>query len=181
MCTSETTTSPTMKIYWLFKNFEVQDQDNSNGKNCNYGATNPLVHAHSFWHVSHNSLALSCVIIHSMQQKYGENHQVNTVAYIFKTTTAVWKSYNFGRQHNSHTYYSLKYEDNIMDKDHNSSILSTNAETENKNKQKGKTHTHTYPPKKKSKWYSRMACKCFKMKNIRAESNYSFKSYSNEK
>ena len=39
-----------------------------------------------------------------------------------------------------------------MDKDHNNSMLSTNAETENKNKQKGKTHTHTYtrtyPPKK---------------------------------
>ena len=67
-----------------------------------------------------------------------------------------------------------------MDKDHNSSMLSTNAETENKNKQKGKTHTHI-PSPKKCKWYSRMACKCFKVKNIRAESNYSSKYYSKEK
>lgn len=47
--------------------FEVQYQSDSNDKNCNYCANDPLVSVHPPRHGGQNSLALTNVVIHSMK------------------------------------------------------------------------------------------------------------------
>ena len=57
------------KLSSLLWKFEVQDQGDSNDKNCNNGGNNLLVLAHPPWHSSQNFFALSYVIIHPMQSR----------------------------------------------------------------------------------------------------------------
>lgn len=60
------------KMSSLVRKFKVQNQADSNDKNCNNGANDPLVPAHSPCHGGQNSLTLSYVFIHSMQLQQNE-------------------------------------------------------------------------------------------------------------